>query len=75
MFPEFRHLINELRDANPRFRALFTRHHHLDTEISQLEHKDGSGYCDKVAAMKREKLKVKDEMYRLLRSAAAEPQT
>ncbi|WP_058910102.1 DUF465 domain-containing protein [Entomohabitans teleogrylli] len=76
MFPEFRHLITELKDANPRFRSLFDKHQHLDSEISRLEHADGSGYCDKVAAMKRDKLRIKDELYRLLKHAAQEePQT
>lgn len=75
MFPDLNHLVPELKDANPRFRALFTRHQNLDREITQMEFIDGRGPCDKdkVAALKKEKLKIKDELYQLLRGAAREP--
>lgn len=76
MFPDLNHLIPELKDANPRFRALFTRHQNLDREITDLEYIDGRGPCDKdkVAAMKREKLKIKDELYQIMRHGARQPQ-
>lgn len=67
MFPEYRHLISELKETNPRFRSLFDKHNQLDHEISQLEHPDGSGYSDKVSAMKKEKLKLKESIWEILK--------
>ncbi|NDJ57638.1 DUF465 domain-containing protein [Enterobacteriaceae bacterium 4M9] len=69
MFPEYRQLITELKESNPRFRSLFEKHNQLDHDIAQLEHPDGSGYCEKVASMKKEKLKLKESLWEILKSA------
>ncbi|MEA1065009.1 YdcH family protein [Apirhabdus apintestini] len=67
MFPEYRELIGKLKESHPRFRALFDKHNRLDHDIARLEQSDGRGYDEHVAAMKKEKLKIKDELYRLLK--------
>ncbi|MBK4716230.1 DUF465 domain-containing protein [Enterobacteriaceae bacterium YMB-R22] len=69
MFPEYRQLITVLKESNPRFRSLFEKHNQLDHDIAQLEHPDGRGYCDKVATMKKEKLKLKETLWEMLKEA------
>lgn len=69
MFPEFRDLIQELRDNNPYFSKIFEDHEQLDREISQLELDPVHQINDDIEALKRKKLRLKDEMYHLLRNA------
>ena len=69
MFPEFRDLIQELRDNNPHFSKIFEDHEQLDREISQLELDPVHQINDDIEALKRKKLRLKDEMYHLLRNA------
>lgn len=69
MFPEFRDLIQVLRDSNPHFSKIFEDHEQLDREIIQLELDPVHQINDDIEALKRKKLKLKDEMYHLLRNA------
>ena len=69
MFPEFRDLIQELGDNNPHFSKIFEDHEQLDREISQLELDPVHQINDDIEALKRKKLRLKDEMYHLLRNA------
>ena len=69
MFPEFRDLIQVLRDSNPHFSRIFEDHEQLDREIIQLELDPVHQINDDIEALKRKKLKLKDEMYHLLRNA------
>lgn len=69
MFPEFRDLIQRLRDSNPHFSKIFEDHEQLDREISQLELDPVHQINDDIEALKRKKLRLKDEMYHLLRHA------
>ena len=69
MFPEFRDLIQVLRDNNPHFSKIFEDHEQLDREISQLELDPVHQINDDIEALKRKKLRLKDEMYHLLRNA------
>ena len=59
-------LIAQLKDSNPRFAALYLKHHQLNNEIAELEGPNGAGYNDNVVRLKKEKLHVKDEMQRIL---------
>ncbi len=70
MFPEYRELITHLKNANPRFLSLFDKHHRLDGEILRREGPKGTGYDLKVALLKKEKLRLKDELYQMLRNAS-----
>jgi len=69
MFPEYRELITHLKDVNPRFLSLFDKHHRLDDEIMRKEGPKGTGYGLKVALLKKEKLRLKDELYQILKNA------
>ncbi|MCP9269460.1 YdcH family protein [Xenorhabdus sp. XENO-1] len=68
MFPEYRDLVSNLKESNPRFQSLFEKHNRLNHEISQLEGPNGTGYSDKVVRLKKEKLHIKDEMQRILQA-------
>lgn len=68
MFPEYRDLISKLRQTNPDFRALFDRHNQLDHEIVRLEHSDRSGYGNEVVGLKKQKLRLKEEIHQVLKN-------
>lgn len=70
MFPEYRELITELKSANPRFLSLYDKHNQLDHEILRREGPQGNGYNDKVAQLKKEKLRLKDELYQMIKRAS-----
>ncbi|MDM1292375.1 YdcH family protein [Acinetobacter indicus] len=73
MFPEFRELMQQLREDNPHFARLFEDHEHLDRKISQLELDPVHQINDDIEALKRKKLKLKDQIYQLLKQAQQNP--
>ncbi|EST59084.1 DUF465 domain-containing protein [Proteus hauseri] len=68
MFPEYRDLISKLRQTDPHFRALFEQHNELDHKIVRLEHKDRRGYGEEVVELKKQKLKLKEEIHQILKN-------
>ncbi len=73
MFPEYRDLIVQLREENPYFANLFEEHAVLDKQIAQLELDPINHINNDIEGIKRKKLKLKDEIYRLLKSSEADP--
>lgn len=73
MFPEFRELMQQLREDNPHFARLFEDHEYLDRKISQLELDPVHQINDDIEALKRKKLKLKDQIYQLLQQAQQNP--
>ncbi|AIJ07285.1 YdcH family protein [Edwardsiella tarda] len=71
MFPEYRDLISRLKTEDVRFATLFHEHNQLDHEIRRAENRPGALFNEQIAAMKREKLRIKDELYQILRSEEA----
>ncbi|MFD1709283.1 DUF465 domain-containing protein [Ottowia sp. GY511] len=73
MFPEYRELITRLKaeGTNQRFLHLFEKHNDLDHKISGMELHDAGGVHTEIEALKKEKLRIKDELYSLLRQEAA----
>ncbi len=70
MFPEYRELISSMKNTDPHFTRLFNRHNELDHAIKQIETRV-PGYNDlEVESLKKEKLRIKDELYVLLKKAA-----
>ncbi|AWH89834.1 YdcH family protein [Limnobaculum parvum] len=67
MFPEYRDLITQLKTTHPRFHSLFNKHNDLDHEVLRLQTQGGNSLNDKIATLKKEKLRLKDELYRILR--------
>ncbi|MBG2877527.1 DUF465 domain-containing protein [Proteus alimentorum] len=72
MFPEYRDLISKLRQTDPHFRALFDQHNELDHKIVRLEHKDRRGYGEEVVELKKQKLKLKEEIHQILKNPPEE---
>ncbi|EDJ8987153.1 hypothetical protein GFI10_23990 [Salmonella enterica subsp. diarizonae] len=67
MFPEYRTLISRLKNEDAHFAGLFHKHNELDAEIKQREMI--SGFADAGTEMlKKKKLYIKDELYRILKS-------
>ncbi|HCM1919019.1 TPA: DUF465 domain-containing protein [Salmonella enterica subsp. salamae serovar 28:r:e,n,z15] len=67
MFPEYRELISRLKNEDSHFSVLFKRHNELDHEVSREEARPAPDNV-LLMKMKREKLQLKDEMHRILRS-------
>lgn len=68
MFPEYRDLIAKLRQTAPHFRALFEQHNELDHKIVRLEHRDRRGYGEEVVELKKQKLRLKEEIHQILKN-------
>ncbi|MCK9782554.1 MULTISPECIES: DUF465 domain-containing protein [Enterobacterales] len=72
MFPEYRDLISKLRQTDPHFRDLFNQHNELDHKIVRLEHKDRRGYGEEVVELKKQKLKLKEQIHQILKNPPEE---
>ena len=66
MFPEHQELIHQLRQDDPHFAKIFECHQELDKEIAQLGLNPVHLINDDLDSLKRKKLKMKDEIYRIL---------
>lgn len=71
MFPEYRELISRLKVSDPHFRQLFSKHNDLDQRVKNMEaHIEPASHED-IEGLKKKKLRLKDEMYELLKKASA----
>ena len=72
MFPEYRDLIVNLKSegTHQRFLSLFEKHNQLDQQIAEMGTLDAGSIHTEIDALKREKLRLKDEIYALLRQEA-----
>lgn len=64
MFHEERELIAELRQKDAHFSRLFDKHNDLDHEIVRLEDAHADEF--EIETKKKEKLRLKDEIYSLI---------
>ena len=71
MFPEYRDQIAQLRANDRHFTRLFDKHNQLDHEIKNLEDKHSPVYQTEIETLKKEKLRIKDELYNLLKQEAS----
>lgn len=71
MFPEYRDLISKLKSVDAHFAKLFERHNELDQRIRNLEEGIENADAMTIESLKKQKLKLKDELYLMLRKAAA----
>ena len=69
MFPEYRNLISKLRQEDNRFAKVFEEHNAIDHEILRLEKNPVTSGLEEIEVLKRKKLKLKDELYSMLRDA------
>lgn len=72
MFPEHRDLITELKTTDRHFLQLFDSHNELDQRIKNIEMHLEHRTHEEVETMKKEKLRLKDQLYAVLQRAAAE---
>ena len=66
MFHEYRDLITELKGKNARFDSLFEKHDELDHKIADAQAGRVHMSDLEIDAMKKEKLRIKDELGTLL---------
>ncbi|MGC7560080.1 YdcH family protein [Pasteurella sp. PK-2025] len=69
MFPEFRDLISTLKNDDAHFGRLFDKHNELDQRIKNIEAHIEFGTPTEVENLKKEKLRLKDEMYSILKKS------
>ncbi len=70
MFPEHRDLMCTLKQEDPHFAKLLTDHDELDRKISQLELDILNHLHEDIEQLKRQKLKLKDQLYLILQKYA-----
>ncbi|OWY37154.1 hypothetical protein CEK28_18225 [Xenophilus sp. AP218F] len=70
MFPEYRELISKLKTEDLHFSKLFDQHNDLDQQIKNMESRLIAASEFEIEQLKKEKLRLKDELYALLRSRA-----
>ena len=66
MFPEYRDLITKLKTEDARFERLFDKHNELDQKIKNMESHIEPGTPVEIEVLKKEKLALKDQIYRHL---------
>ena len=71
MFPEYRDLNTKLKTEDARFERLFDKHNELDQKIKNMEAHIVGGTHEEIETLKKEKLHLKDQLYVILRKAAA----
>ncbi len=71
MFPEYRDLITQLKTTDRHFLRLFDQHNELDQKIKNMEAAISSASHEEIERLKKEKLSLKDQLYSVLRKAAA----
>lgn len=71
MFPEYRDLIAKLKIEDSHFARLFEEHNELDDKITGLTNNAATSSAENLDELKRDKLRLKDEMYAILKEAAA----
>ncbi len=64
MFHEHREIITQLKAGDKHFHNLFDKHNDLDEEIAQLEKAHADQF--EIEAKKKEKLRLKDEIYNVI---------
>lgn len=64
MFHEYRDIITELKQKDGHFVKVFEKHNELDEAITEMEKNHVDQF--EVEAKKKEKLKLKDEVYNII---------
>jgi uncharacterized protein YdcH (DUF465 family) len=69
-FPEWRSILDALRDTDKKFDALVAKHDYIDDEIRRLEESQLPISDEEIEKMKFERAALKDKAYQALRAAA-----
>ncbi len=70
MFPEYRELITQLKHTDLHFTRLFDHHNELDQKIKNIEAQIELATQEETESLKKEKLRLKDEIYQLLQQVS-----
>lgn len=70
MFPEYRELITSLKHSDYHFTRLFDEHNDLDQKIKNMEAGIEPGSHEAIETLKKQKLRLKDELYVILKKAS-----
>ncbi len=68
-FPEYKERIHELKLTDRHFSGLFDEYHTVDREISRIEQGVETPSDTYTEDLKKKRLHLKDELYRLLQAA------
>ena len=71
MFPEYRDLISKFKKSDLRFQKLFDEHNDLDQKIKNIESGIAVDTSESIENLKKQKLKLKDQLYEILKKASA----
>lgn len=76
MFPEYRELMQKLAQDDAHFSSLMENHDELNRQIIQLEQDPVNliNINDDIEQLKRKKLKLKDSLYQILKTASVQNQ-
>jgi uncharacterized protein YdcH (DUF465 family) len=69
--PEYREQIHDLKMTNNHFAKLFDQYHDVDHEVRRIETGVETTSDDYLEQRKKARLKLKDEMYAMLREAVS----
>ena len=72
MFPEYRDPIAELKSSNAHFVSLFQQHNTLDQQVKRMVSRTDPATPVEIEKLKKEKLRLKDEIYAFLKKTAQE---
>jgi len=67
-FPEFRDRIHELKTGNAHFSRLYDEYHEVDKAIARIEQEIEPATDEHAEELKRQRLKLKDEIFGMLRA-------
>ena len=67
MFPEYRDQITQLKTHDAHFVRIFDEHNALDQQIKRMESRAEPSTPLQIEQLKKEKLRLKDEVYAVLR--------
>jgi len=70
MFPEYRDQISQLKSVDAHFVKIFDEHNALDERIKRMESHAEPGTPLEIEQLKKEKLRLKDEVYAVLKKTA-----
>ena len=67
-FPEYRDRIHSLKTSNAHFARLFYEYHELYKQVARVEQEIEPTSDDHAEALKKRRLKLKDELFAMLRA-------
>jgi len=65
-FPEMEDAIATLRNINPMFASLYSKYHRLTGKVEDLEEHDMPVHDFTMEDLKKQRVKVKDDLYHLM---------